>query len=217
MHKRRVTTIPSQRASFPSREPLSERSARIIQGLPSNPELANSVLVGLLSANNSREFLDELAHRAVESPPIAKALRFILVNEKIGDFVRSGAAVVLGIAIKNHGMHSGSCKPAFEQLLRSKDAVARLDAAFALYLAGFLRLSSNSIEALSEIVTDEKHGWVAAELLIRDLKASGELMAKHDALLRSLEMHYVPTIRQDNPSPDALRLRAMGVLDKLAC
>jgi hypothetical protein len=216
MHKLRGNAIPSQMAAFPCKEPLSERSARIIQGLPSNPELANSVLVGLLSANYPREFHVELARRAAVSGTVLKALRFIAANENIGDFVRASAAVVLGLAIRDHNMHNGSCKPAFEALLRSNDPVARLDAAYALYLAGFTRFNSNSIAVLSKIVTDERNGWVAAELLRRDLVASGGLGRKHEVLISALEKHYVPAIRQDNPSQDALRLRALGVLDKLS-
>lgn len=216
MQQVRKTAIKVRARDFPRKPPLHEQSSRILDTLPSNMDLIKPVLVGLLSVEPDDDLYGELSSKAARSLKVRNSLLQIADNPVLGEFVRANAAYALAISAREHRTMISPGKSSFERLLRSDDKEIRYRGALALRHSGNEFICETSVRKLSELLLDDHLGWVAADVLLKDLSACAELRAKHGVLIETLERNYAPSIRSDNPPSCILRLRAFSVLEKLS-
>ncbi len=216
MQQVRKTAIKVKSRDFPRKLPLAEQPGRILNSLPSSTDLIKPILVGLLSVEPDDALYGVLSSKAAKSMKIRNCLLEIAGNSMVGEFVRANAAYVLGVSARDKRTRISGGKEAFERLLRSSDNEVRYRGALALRYSDTEFLSENSIRKLSELLLDDGLGWIAADVLLRDLSACAELRVKHDALVEAVESNYAPSIRSDDPLPCILRLRMLSVLEKLS-
>jgi hypothetical protein len=189
---------------------------RILDKLPSNIDLIKPVLVGFLAVEPDEAMFDALAKKAAGSLRFRNCLMEIVANPVLDENIRANAAYALGIGAREHRFRITNCKPAFERLLSSSNNEVRFCGALGLMYSCNEFLPNRAIERLSDLLLDNKYGWVAAEVLLKDLSACAELRVKHDTLVEAIVNNYAPSIRSDNPLPCTLRMRMMSVLEKLS-
>lgn len=216
MQQFRRAPLRAGAGDFPKKEPLTERSGRIMCNLPQNTDLIKPVLVGLLSVEPDGSLYDGMASAASDSLKVKASLFEIAENMMLDEFVRANAARVLGIMSCAHRHNIDRGNGAFGRLLNSDDMYVRFCGAYALLHSSARYMMPKSVGKLAELLGDERFAPTAAKLLFRELSASPELTPKHEPVIDALErLNCLQNCRDGTPH-FVLRLKVLGELERLS-